>query len=256
MKNKQNKTIIFSIAVAFIISIILFHKFSQRETYNAKFSQRETYNAQLKAPLECFLPVLQDRQQFGKFLEKNGYKIAIEVGVFKGTFAAELLKTWPSFEKYYGIDPYIFQKNYKELTNLAEEQQDGVYNEALTLLTSIGGDRVKLIRKSAIEGVKEFKDNSIDFIYLDGRHDYCAVREELDAYYPILKCNGIMAGHDFVDSLVNSVTDWRVCENGTMVNIKGGGVKGAVLDFVERYNIKTLQKTADGWSSFYILKEC
>jgi hypothetical protein len=212
MKTRRTIIICFSISAILIFTTITSGKLSK--------------NGALKAPLKFDMPVLENRRQFGKFLEENGYKIAIEVGVFKGSFAMDLLKTWPSFEKYYGIDPYVLQKNYKDRTNLAEEKQDGVYNRTLELLTSIGGDRVKLIRKPAMEGVKEFEDNSVDFIYLDGRHNYCAVREELDAYYPKLKCNGIMAGHDFMPPLVNIHTDWRVCENGTIVTIKGGGVKG------------------------------
>jgi len=76
--------------------------------------------------------------------------------------------------------------------------------------------------------VNLFKDNSIDFIYLDGRHDYCAVKEELEAYYPKVSCNGIMAGHDFIfaNQTRSKKNDWTICENGEKVYVKGGGVKG------------------------------
>lgn len=225
----KNKLILIFFAISFTsLILILFKKPNQDVRYVNNAKENAVFN----------LPILNNRDEFGKLLQTIGYKSAIEVGVFKGQFAAHLLKTWPSFEKYYGIDPYVFQKNYKEKTNVPEEQQNDVYNQALQTLTQIGGKRVKLIRKSAIEGVKEFKDYSIDFIYLDGRHDYCAVREELDAYYPKLKCNGIMAGHDFINALVNAETDWRVCENGTKVEIKGGGVKGNLNQLFKNYIIK------------------
>ena len=220
------------------------------------------------------LPELGEREDLGNLLEALGFKSAIEVGVFKGEFAEKLLKKWPSFNVYYGVDPYIHQPNYKELTNVKPEEQDSVYQTAKKRL-EIFGSRVNFIRMSAIEGATKFKKNSIDFVYLDGRHDYCSVMEELLAYYPILKCGGIMAGHDFVNVFVNDQTDWTICPNGEKVTHKGGGVKGtfsivlyflfkflfnsflgAVLEFIEKNNIKSFRTTKNSWPSFYFFKEC
>jgi len=41
-------------------------------------------------------------------------------------------------------------------------------------------------------------DGSLEYIYLDYSHDYCAVMEDLKTYWPKLKDGGIFAGHDYV----------------------------------------------------------
>ncbi len=41
---------------------------------------------------------------------------------------------------------------------------------------------------------------AFDFIYLDARHDYCAVAEDIKCYWPKVRPGGILAGHDFIDA--------------------------------------------------------
>ena len=91
------------------------------------------------------------------------------------------------------------------------------------------GDRIELIKSFSTQAVTKFKDYSIDFIYIDARHDYCSVLEELNNYYPKLKCNGIMAGHDYVIANQRNVRyEWRFCPNGTIVLKNSGSVKGKI----------------------------
>jgi cephalosporin hydroxylase len=44
--------------------------------------------------------------------------------------------------------------------------------------------------------VKEFKDASLDFVYLDGDHQTDAVVADIDAWKPKIRKGGILAGHD------------------------------------------------------------
>jgi len=78
--------------------------------------------------------------------------------------------------------------------------------------------------------VNIFQDKSIDFIYVDARHDFCGVYEDLSLYFPKLKCNGIMAGHDYhtAEEVIKHSPndDWGVCANGSRILTNGGAVKG------------------------------
>lgn len=70
-------------------------------------------------------------------------------------------------------------------------------------------DVVNIIRRSSVQAAKQFKANSLDFIFIDGSHDTVSVCLDIDTWYPKLKVGGIIAGHDYkshreVEIAVNS----------------------------------------------------
>lgn len=140
---------------------------------------------------------LKDRSELGFLMNHLKFVTVIEIGVQYGFYADELLSNWPSFKKYYGIDPWLQQKNYIDWANVDNSEQNKRYENSLKLINKFGNEKVELIRNFSNKVAHKFKDFSIDFIYLDARHDYCGVYDDLQLYYPKLKCNGVMAGHDF-----------------------------------------------------------
>ena len=57
--------------------------------------------------------------------------------------------------------------------------------------------RILFIKKPSIEASKEVKDSSLDYIYIDGGHEYEDVKTDIEAWYPKLIDKGMLAGHDF-----------------------------------------------------------
>jgi hypothetical protein len=217
--------LVFALALYYVV-------FFNNPSINRQFEYpvRQSNDNSLKRSLiKNALKNISYREDFGSFFEKVGYKTAVEIGVQSGRYAEVLIRNWPSLEAYFGIDPYAFQKNYYDSANVDNNRQTYIYEQTKKRLEKIGGSRVKLIRDFSMNVVHLFKDNSIDFIYLDGRHDFCAVTEELEAYYPKVSCNGLMAGHDYLFANKTGLGDGRdysICENGKKVVIRGGAVKG------------------------------
>jgi hypothetical protein len=57
----------------------------------------------------------------------------------------------------------------------------------------------------------------VDFVYIDGNHNYRAVTEDIRAWWPKIRPNGVMGGHDFYngyarshDGVVKAVTEFAV----------------------------------------------
>ena len=102
-----------------------------------------------------------------------------------------------------------------------------IYEQALSNLKKYG-NKIQLLRNYSNMAVNFFHDKSIDFIYVDARHDFCGVYEDLSLYFPKLKCNGIMAGHDYVLAKQRNSpsNDWGLCANGSRILTEGGSVKG------------------------------
>jgi predicted O-methyltransferase YrrM len=42
-----------------------------------------------------------------------------------------------------------------------------------------------------------YKDRSLDFVFIDGSHEYEDVKEDIYHWYPKVKKGGIIAGHDY-----------------------------------------------------------
>ena len=47
------------------------------------------------------------------------------------------------------------------------------------------------------EVVEQYKDNSLDFVFIDAAHDYESVKKDINAQYPKVKKGGVIAGHDY-----------------------------------------------------------
>jgi hypothetical protein len=69
-------------------------------------------------------------------------------------------------------------------------------NKADCLSPIVKEPRVEFLHGDSIEKLKGISDE-LDFVYLDGSHDYNYVLEEIRIVYPKLKEGGILAGHDY-----------------------------------------------------------
>jgi archaellum component FlaC len=198
---------------------------------------------------------LTSRFELWTLLEEFNFSSMLEIGVYKGQFANSTLSKWPSFEHYYGIDLSVSKNVTAAGSGEADDEIEDEHKKTLTLLTdSFGAKRITLMKNSAKNATDSFKDNSIDFIYVDFvRHDYCAASKDIASFYPILKCGGLFAGHDFMSSSPDG-HDWVVCANGTRVE---GGVKKAVLDFAKSHSIRNVYNTLETeYKSWYFIKSC
>jgi SAM-dependent methyltransferase len=60
------------------------------------------------------------------------------------------------------------------------------------------GESVRAVRMSSAEAAARYDAASLDFVFIDGDHDYAAVREDLAAWLPLVKPGGVLAGDDYI----------------------------------------------------------
>merc|ERR1712216_671649 len=114
---------------------------------------------------------------------------------------------------------------YTDGANVASQIQHGHMQAAIKHLMPFW-NLTAILKLRSREAVSLFQDRELRFVYVDARHDYCAVLEDLRLYWPKVKPGGVMAGDDYFVANANSVGGW--CEDGTF---HPGGVKQAVEDF-------------------------
>jgi Methyltransferase domain len=200
------------------------------------------------------VPIVHKRNDIGKLIQSEGFKSGIEVGVLAGLFARITLQDWPSCERYVLVDAWRHLENYQDSANTDSAHQEKRYEQSMTHLAPwIDKGVVEVCRDFSSECAKKFKDESVDYVYLDARHDYLGASDDLEAYWPLVRRGGILAGHDFLlakDSTTGS--DYSLNYDGTH---HPGSVEGAVTEFAEKVGRQIQITYKDGhWKSWLIRK--
>lgn len=60
------------------------------------------------------------------------------------------------------------------------------------------GARSEIWRLTSLQGAERLADGAVDFVFIDARHDYASVLEDLGAWFPKVRSGGILSGHDYV----------------------------------------------------------
>lgn len=171
-------------------------------------------------------------------------KHVCEVGVFKGNLSKVILTLMKDIEKMYLVDLWEHQPNYKDHSNKRAEVFKSLYQETLEKV-SPWIDKVEVLKGFSTDMCKKIPDNSLDWVFIDARHDYKGCSEDLHAYYPKVKSGGIVSGHDYMTAAeckkCTPNQDWSICQDGS---INEGAVKGAVNDFASKIN-KTVTTTQE-----------
>lgn len=159
-------------------------------------------------------------------LKEHHKLIGIEIGVFYGDYTLIYFKEL-DIEKVYLIDPYTKHEDYLQFTAeiLKEAEEDA--HEKLKIYE----DKIEWMKMRSIEAIDNFPNNSVDFVYIDGNHLYKFVLEDITLYYPKVKKDGLLSGHDYMKRIKNHVA-------------------GAVNDFCKKNNLRfnyDRERKADWW---------
>ena len=145
------------------------------------------------------ITTLRHRDHLGLALNEMGLVGAgVEIGVAYGENAEKILEKWHGRHLYL-VDPYVTQdwSKYTDQTNKINFSEALEY--ARQKLARFDG-RKTFVRRMSTDAAKDFKDGELDFVYVDGNHDYAAVLADMDAWWPKIKSGGVMGGHDFYDT--------------------------------------------------------
>lgn len=76
--------------------------------------------------------------------------------------------------------------------------------------------------KTSIEAAKEIGE-ALDFVYIDGAHDYINVKADIAAWFPLVRKGGVVGGHDFSsgshDGLIDAVVEFAKAR-GYFLNVE------------------------------------
>ena len=183
--------------------------------------------------------ILATRNEAGYWLNSLGlFGEGVEVGVFRGDYSNEILRTWRG-SRLTSIDPWreFPVSDYVDLCNTTQGDQEINYQSTVAALAKFG-ERSRILRLTSVEAASQFEKSSLDFVYLDAQHHYEAVRDDIRLWLPKVRKGGVLGGHDYLDGRRPS---------GQY------GVKQAVQEFAESTGNDLVITHERDWPSWYVV---
>lgn len=181
---------------------------------------------------------IQNRSQIPLLLNKLGLNgQGVEVGVYMAGYSFELLKN-SKLQTLYSVDPWIkfSEEDHYDGMNISNDYQNFRYLITIMRLLEFS-TRAVILRMTSESSAQLFKDNSLDFVYIDANHSYEACKQDVDLWWPKVKRGGILSGHDYLDAPMF-------------------GVKRAIDEFAERKKQKLyITNKIELHPSWYIIKQ-
>lgn len=134
---------------------------------------------------------MNTKEELVKVIKESGVKRGAEVGVAAGAFSLMLCEAIPDL-KLFCIDPWIGYDGNRR--GGSDKRHSRNYQTTRERLSSYDAT---LMRMKSMQAVSVFADEALDFVFIDGNHDYAFVKEDIEEWSKKVKSGGIVACHDY-----------------------------------------------------------
>lgn len=127
---------------------------------------------------------MKNRIELARYFNKLGLKIGAEIGVSAGVNAENFCREIPG------------------LTLYCVDSWEGVKGELRYQKARIRLQKyyVTFIKKTSMDAVKGFDNNSLDFVFIDANHKFDFVMEDIIEWSKKVRPGGVVSGHDYYHS--------------------------------------------------------
>ena len=145
------------------------------------------------------IPELIGAEGLAHLFAELGFREGAEIGTDQGEYAEALLKA-NEYLSLLCIDPWraeAYEKGEQPESNENQEFFDKRYQETVERLKPYDS-RCHIIRSTSMEVADIVGNNTLDFVYIDGNHDFLNVTQDIHYWLKKVRPGGILAGHDYV----------------------------------------------------------
>ena len=173
------------------------------------------------------------REELAEYFARLGLKKGAEIGVERGVYTEVLCQAGL---KAYAVDAWTAYKGYRD--HVSQSKLDKFYENTKKRLAKYD---CEVIKGFSMDIVKKFENESLDWVYIDGNHEFQNVTNDIAEWSKKVKKGGIVAGHDFK-------------RFGGKYGLNSCHVKDVVLAWCKAHNIE-LKTTNEGNPSWWYVKK-
>lgn len=137
-------------------------------------------------------------QLWVRILPALDVRTMVEIGVWKGEFARQMLERCAGLQRYYMIDPWANLPDWNKPFNVSSELFSDVYEQAMRD-TAFAAEKRIVLRGRTQEVIGNIEDGSVDCAYIDGDHTLRGITVDLTSVFGKVRDGGLIAGDDFTD---------------------------------------------------------
>ena len=126
---------------------------------------------------------LSTRDDIPELCKEGG--IGVELGVWRGVYSDIILRH-SKLDLLFSIDSW-------QPGSWSGPKSQNITRKKL----AVHKNRSVLLPMSFSEAARIIADDSLDFIYVDGEHDYDSINRDIKEWWPKLKLGGLFSGHDY-----------------------------------------------------------
>lgn len=142
-----------------------------------------------------------DRLSFwSNYITESKIQQMAEIGVYKGEFAANILKNNNSILGYYMIDPWRNLDDWNKPANTDNLTFSEFYDRTLEN-TDFAKEKRIILRGKTTEVINHIGNETLDFAYIDGDHTLKGISIDLIAVWSKIKIGGSIGGDDLTPSI-------------------------------------------------------
>ena len=179
--------------------------------------------------IDGFLVPGQEEFLFNKVKSLPEDAIIVEVGSYKGrSTAAMAFACVGTNRKIYCIDPWIWEFHDPPDESFFDTWKENLDNYQLTpYIISFQGCSSEILKRWG----ELTAEKTIDFVFIDGSHEYLDVLTDFGLLFPLMKVGGWMAFHDVVetwpgsDYLWHEIVKFRLTDHEYSTTLACGRVK-------------------------------
>ena len=151
------------------------------------------------------------------YLAKERKGTIVEIGSWMGKSTI-----WMGFGSHDGHKAIIYSIDpHNQAPEYGIDGIESTYPKFIENIERAGVDDVCVfLVKTSEEAVKQFADDSVDLIFIDGSHEFDYVNLDYQCWFPKLKQGGVMAFHDSKEPDVRRVVEAGVYKSKYFKNVK------------------------------------